>query len=58
MYQKKQVDIEKEEKLAHEKEMKIHEDKMHKLNKQVKEFEVIHIYNQKTSNKNYFLLEF
>jgi len=58
MYQKKQVDIEKEEKLAHEKEMKIHEDKMHKLNKQVKEFEVIHIYNQKTSNNNYFLLEF
>jgi hypothetical protein len=41
MYQKKQIDIEKEEKLAHEKEMKIHEDKMHKLNLQVKELEVI-----------------
>ncbi|CAF4359436.1 unnamed protein product, partial [Rotaria sordida] len=31
IYQKKQIDIEKEEKLAHEKEMKIHEDKMHKF---------------------------
>ena len=41
MYQKKQIDIAKEEKLAHEKEMKIHEDKMHKLNLQVKQVEVI-----------------
>ncbi|CAF1014819.1 unnamed protein product [Rotaria sp. Silwood1] len=46
MYQKKQIDIEKEEKLAHEKEMKIHEDKMHKLSVQVKEFEN---FNQKCS---------
>lgn len=40
MYQKKQIDIKKEEKLAREKELKIHEDKMHKLNLQVKQFEV------------------
>ena len=37
---KKQIDIAKEEKLAYEKEKKIHEDKMHKLNVQMKEFEV------------------
>ena len=41
IYQKKQIDIAKEEKLAHDKEMKIHEDKMHKLNLQMKELEVI-----------------
>ncbi|CAF1016796.1 unnamed protein product [Rotaria sordida] len=46
IYQKKQIDIEKEEKLAHEKEMKIHEDKMHKLSVQVKELEN---FNQKSS---------
>ena len=40
MYQRKQIDIAKEEKLAHEKEMKIHEEKMHKLNELVKELEV------------------
>ena len=40
MYQKKQIDMAKEEKLAREKELKIHEDKMHKLNLQVKQFEV------------------
>ncbi len=44
IHQKKQIDIEKEEKLAHEKEMKIHEDKMHKLNTQVKELEVCYIH--------------
>ncbi|CAF1134302.1 unnamed protein product [Adineta ricciae] len=38
-YMKKQIDIAKEEKLAYEKEKKIHEDKMHKLNVQMKEFE-------------------
>ena len=56
MYQKKQIDIEKEEKLAHEKEMKIHEDKMHKLNLQVKELEVIHISTSKESDRIKFLL--
>ena len=40
MYQKKQIDIRKEEKIAHEKEMKFHENKMHKLNLLVKELEV------------------
>jgi hypothetical protein len=50
MYQKKQIDIEKEEKFAHEKEMKIHEDKMHKLNLQVKELEVIHNIPNKNSS--------
>ncbi|CAF0981262.1 unnamed protein product [Adineta steineri] len=39
IYTKKQIDIKKEETLAHEKEMKIHEDKMHKLNQLVKQFE-------------------
>jgi hypothetical protein len=54
MYQKKQIDIEKEEKLAHEKEMKIHEDKMHKLNTQVKELEVSHIKKPHRINILYF----
>ncbi|UJR30262.1 hypothetical protein I4U23_017800 [Adineta vaga] len=45
-YMKKQIDMAKEEKLAYEKEMKIHEDKMHKLNVQVKELEN---FNQKCS---------
>jgi hypothetical protein len=44
------LDIEKEEKFAHEKEMKIHEDKMHKLNIQVKEFEVSYIDQDKDNN--------
>jgi hypothetical protein len=50
IYEKKQIDIKKEEKLAHEKEMKIHEDKMHKLNIQVKEFEVSYIDQVKNNN--------
>ena len=40
MYQKKQIDLLQEERVAREKEVKIHEDKMHQLNLQVKEFEV------------------
>jgi hypothetical protein len=39
-YERKQIGIAKEEKLAHEKEMRIHEEKMHKLNEQVKELDV------------------
>jgi len=50
MHEKKKIDIKKEEKLAHEKEMKIHEDKMHKLNIQVKEFEVSYIDQVKNNN--------
>jgi hypothetical protein len=50
MHEKKKIDIKKEEKLAHEKEMKIHEDKMHKLNIQVKEFEVSYIDQDKDNN--------
>jgi hypothetical protein len=56
MYQKKQIDIEKEEKFAHEKEMKIHEDKMHKLNQQVKELEVIHNIPNKNSSTSFRIL--
>ena len=40
MYQKKQIDIEKEEKIAREKELKIYEDKIHQLNIQMKRLEV------------------
>ena len=43
MYEKKQIDIGKEEKLAYEKEMKIHEDKMHRLNTQAEQFQVTHM---------------
>jgi hypothetical protein len=59
MHQKKQIDIAKEEKVAHEKEMKIHEDKMHKLNLQVKELEVIHSRSSKTLSPQFlFFTEF
>ncbi len=58
IYEKKQIDIKKEEKLAHEKEMKIHEDKMHKLNIQVKEFEVSYIDQVKNNNNIIFAYYF
>lgn len=55
MYQKKQIDMAKEEKIAREKELKIHEDKMHKLNLQVKQFEVS---SSETSNCSIDSLDF